>query len=112
MPENEALTHSRIFSADNGGYRGGCNWYKAQMGNINAADEEAVPAERRRIEKPTLLVTCTDDYVAVPALQEGQMREFAVGGMEVKQVEAGHWVQLEKAEEVNAVLKDFFERCV
>ncbi|KAL8763345.1 MAG: hypothetical protein Q9184_000816 [Pyrenodesmia sp. 2 TL-2023] len=112
MPENEALTHSRIFSADSGGYRGGCNWYKAQMGNINAADEEAVPAERRRIEKPTLLVTCTDDCVAVPVMQEGQMREFAVGGMEVREVKAGHWVQLEKAEEVNAILKDFFERCV
>ncbi|KAL8927452.1 MAG: hypothetical protein Q9208_002257 [Pyrenodesmia sp. 3 TL-2023] len=72
------------------------------------------PAEqRRRIEKPTLLVTCTDDCVAVPAMQEGQMREFVLG-MEVRTVKAGHWVQLEKAEEVNAILKDFLdlERCV
>ncbi|KAL8906814.1 MAG: hypothetical protein Q9207_001802 [Kuettlingeria erythrocarpa] len=112
LPDHEALTHSRIFDAGNGGYRGGCNWYKAQMGNVNAADEEAVPAGRRRIAKPALLVTCTDDYVAVPAMQEGQMREFA-DRMEVREVQAGHWVQLEKAEEVNGILKGFLERvCV
>ncbi|KAL8721033.1 MAG: hypothetical protein Q9225_002206 [Loekoesia sp. 1 TL-2023] len=109
LTKDEIAIHSSIFSAENGGYRGGLNWYKAQMANVNAADEEAVTPERRQIDRPTLLVTCRKDYVAVPAMQEEQMRPFAKS-MEVETLECGHWVQLEKSDEVNEILKRFFDK--
>ncbi|KAL8869462.1 MAG: hypothetical protein Q9174_004256 [Haloplaca sp. 1 TL-2023] len=105
----EIKTHKEIFSAKNGGYEGGLNWYKAQMGQINAKDEASVPEERQHVHKPSLLVLCEKDYIAVPKLMEESMRPFAKD-MEVKKVDSGHWLQLEKADEVNEILKDFLEK--
>lgn len=79
------------------------------MHHVNAKDEAAVPHERQQIHKPALLVLCTKDYVAIPATQEEGMRPFAKD-MEVESLESGHWVQLEKADEVNEILKKFFEK--
>ncbi|KAL8653888.1 MAG: hypothetical protein Q9210_001839 [Variospora velana] len=109
LSEDEITTHSKIFSAENGGYRGGLNWYKAQMANVNAADEDALPTERHRIDKPTLLITCKKDYVCVPVLQEEQMKPL-VKDMEIESLDCGHWVPLEAADEVNRILQDFFDR--
>lgn len=108
---HEGAKHSEIFSAENGGYRGGLNWYKAQMAHINAADDEAIPPERAHIDRPTLFLASMNDYVAVPAMQEEQMRPL-VKDMEVESLDCGHWTQLEKANEVNEILKRFFEKHV
>ncbi|KAL8934486.1 MAG: hypothetical protein Q9216_005886 [Gyalolechia sp. 2 TL-2023] len=109
ISKNEVIKHNRIFSAEKGGYRGGLNWYKAQMANINAADDEAIPPERIQIDQPTLLLASKNDYVGVPALQEEQMKPF-VKHLEIESLDCGHWTQLEKANEVNEMLKSFFEK--
>ena len=79
------------------------------MGQINAEDEASVPEERQHIHKPSLLVLCEKDYIAIPQLMEESMRPFAKD-MEVKTVDCGHWLLLEKTDEVNEILKDFFEK--
>ncbi|KAL8955097.1 MAG: hypothetical protein Q9183_006793, partial [Haloplaca sp. 2 TL-2023] len=109
LSASEIETHKEIFSPQNGGYAGGLNWYKAQMGQINAEDEASVPEERQHIHKPSLLVLCKKDYIAVPQLMEESMRPFAKD-MEVKTVDCGHWLVLEKTDEVNEILKDFLEK--
>ncbi|KAL8833509.1 MAG: hypothetical protein Q9170_004226 [Blastenia crenularia] len=109
LTENEMAIHRQIFSAAKGGYQGGLNWYKAQMSNLNAADEDALAPERSHIDKPTLLVVCTKDVIGVPALQEENMKPFAKD-MVVERLDCGHWLQLEKPDEVNGILKTFFDQ--
>lgn len=84
------------------------NWYKVQMANLNTDDETSVVPERINIQQPTLLITCSFDYVAVPAFQEGGMRPF-VKNLKVEQVDTGHWAQVEKPAEINNMLQTFFE---
>ena len=97
-----------IFSPANGGFRPSLNWYKAQIANLNTPDEEGISEERKQIGKPTLLVTCAFDGIAVPELQVEGMRPFC-RELKVVEFESGHFVQMEKAEEVNRCLEDFIE---
>ncbi len=92
----EITTHDKIFAKASGGYVPTLNWYKCQISNLNAADDRAIPDEAVEIKVETLFVAAKSDAVAVPVLQEGVMRSFVKGGFEVREVEAGHWVQLEK----------------
>ncbi|KAL8775236.1 MAG: hypothetical protein Q9209_000242 [Squamulea sp. 1 TL-2023] len=109
ISEREIVIHKQIFSPNNGGFRGGLNWYRAQIGNWNAADEKGVPPERYHTDKPTLLITCTRDYVAIPSIMENDTRAFAKD-LVVESLDCGHWVQLQKAKEVNESLKRFIEK--
>lgn len=79
------------------------------MANLNTEDEAGIPPERFHIQQPTLLITCSQDPLAIAAMQEGAMRPF-VKNLQVETVDTGHWLQLEKADEVNGFLKAFFEQ--
>ncbi|CAL8580984.1 hypothetical protein XPA_006697 [Xanthoria parietina] len=109
MPESEIAVYKQIMSADNGGFRGGLNWYKSQMANNNTADEKAVPSDRRRTDKPVLLVTCAKDHVGIPAMMEESTKMFA-NDLEVEHLDCGHWVQLELPNKVNEVVKSFVQK--
>lgn len=104
----EVDIHNRIFASNNGGYGPPLNWYNCQMGDHNDEDEASIPKERAYVEQPTLLVTCSGDPVAPPDFVEGGTRSF-IRNLKVKQVDTGHWLLLEKPDEVNGILKDFFE---
>lgn len=104
----ELELHDKIFAAQNGGYGPPLNWYKAQIANLNTPDEASLTPEKTHIHGPTLLVTCTFDYVGVPVMEEQNTRRW-VRNLQVKELATGHWVQLEKPDEVNKILKDFIE---
>ena len=108
MSPEEVKTHDEIFAAENGGYGPPLNWYKCQMAGLNIEDDARIPAERATIEQPTLLVTCRNDPAGIPAMAEEGTRASA-RNLEVKQLDTGHWVQLEKPDEVNQLLKEFLE---
>ena len=97
-----------IFSPSNGGFGPSLNWYKAQIANLNRPDEEDISEERKMIEKPTLLVTCAFDGIMPPQMQVEGMRPFCKD-LKVKAFESGHFVQLEKADELNKSLETFIE---
>lgn len=101
-------THNKIFAPENGGYGPPLNWYKCQIRHFNDEDEASIPAERSSIEQPTLLVTCSKDPVGNPDMAEAGTRPF-VKNLQVKQIDTGHWLQLENPDEVNQILKKFFE---
>ncbi|KAL8687440.1 MAG: hypothetical protein Q9218_006387 [Villophora microphyllina] len=105
----EIATYCTIFGRENGGFRGGLCWYKAQMARVNAADEEALPPERYHINKPALLITCSKDRVGIPTINIEGMKPYAKQ-LEVETFDSGHWVQLEKANEVNEILKRFLDK--
>ena len=101
-------THNKIFAPENGGYGPPLNWYKCQIRHFNDEDDAGIPAESSFIEQPTLLVTCSKDPVGAPEMAEAGTRPF-IKDLQVKQVGTGHWLQLEKPNEVNEILKNFFE---
>ncbi|KAI4214662.1 MAG: hypothetical protein LQ351_002735 [Letrouitia transgressa] len=109
ISDEEFTLHRKIFSASNGGYAGGLNWYNAHIANLNTPDDEAIPKERYYVEQPTLLVTCSLDMVGVPSLQVADMGNF-VKNLQVENLECSHWLMLEKRSETNQILKDFFEK--
>ena len=78
------------------------------MANLNTPDEASLTPEQQHIQSPTLLVTSRFDYVGVPAVQEQRTRPW-VKNLQVKELATAHWVQLEKPDEVNKILKDFIE---
>jgi soluble epoxide hydrolase/lipid-phosphate phosphatase len=103
---DEIAIHEKIFSPSNGGYGPPLNWYKAQIANLNTPDEDGIEEAKHHLQQPTLLVTCSKDYIAVPAMQEMTMKP-CVENLTVKEIDAGHRVQAEKPEELNKTLETF-----
>ena len=106
-PEEIAI-HDRIFAPENGGYGPPLMWYKAVMANVNTDDEATLGPEKSHIHQPTLLISASKDYIAIPAMQEQGTRPF-FKDLRVETVETGHWLHLEKPEEVNRMLAEFLD---
>jgi pimeloyl-ACP methyl ester carboxylesterase len=91
------------------GFRGGLNWYR----NIDRNWELMAAFDGARIQQPALFVAGTRE----PAL-EGRRGQVALEDMvgQVPQVEqvfiegAGHWLQQERADQINAALSAFLRR--
>jgi len=49
-----------------------------------------------------LLISAEKDLIAIAAMQEQGMRPF-VKDMRVEKADCGHWLQLEKPDEINPV---------
>ncbi len=107
VSSEEIDIHDQIFAPENGGYGPPLMWYKAQMANVNVHDEATLAAEQSHIKQPTLLITAANDYIAIPSMQEQGMRPY-VKNLKVESVDTGHWLQLEKPDEVNQTLERFF----
>jgi pimeloyl-ACP methyl ester carboxylesterase len=60
------------------------------------------------IEQPALFIAAQRDTVGVPALQLNMTLPFSPA-LQIRTVDAGHFVHIEKAEEVNKALHGFFE---
>jgi soluble epoxide hydrolase / lipid-phosphate phosphatase len=99
----EKETHRQIFQDD---YTAPSKWYHAYMGNINAEDEESGDF-KARLELPVLMITAKRDIVATAKIMEAGIRQFA-SDVQVKELDTGHWVQLEARHEVNLSLDRFF----
>lgn len=88
------------------GFRGGLNWYR----NIDRNWELTAPWEGARIEQPALFIAGTHDPVIA-----GQRGKAAIEAMEESVTDlnkvliekAGHWIQQERPEEVNAAIVRF-----
>lgn len=70
-------------------------------------DRIEIPPGRAILQKPVLLVTASKDPVGLPSTAIGGTQPFAPD-LRIVPIEAGHWVQLEKRNEVNAALEAFF----
>lgn len=108
LPKEDVAIHKKIFDPSNGGYGPGLKWYKAQMANLNTQDESTIPPERLHIQQRTLAILCSRDFICIPAMQEEAMRPH-IQNMKIVTVDAGHWLQLQKPDEVNGTLKEFLE---
>jgi len=82
-----------------GALTAGLNWYRA---NVRFTRSPRLP----NVAAPTMGIWGSKDV----ALTEQQMRrsgEFVDGPFRYERIEAGHWMQLTRPDQVNALLRDF-----
>ncbi|KAJ5625410.1 hypothetical protein N7510_001719 [Penicillium lagena] len=105
ITDEERMIHQKIMK---GHHSSALNWYRALVWNINEKDEveDALPV---KISLPVMMVTAAPSLVQLPGAAE-QMKAVA-DDLTVKEVSTrGHWMPLEARDEVNSMLKEFFER--
>ncbi|KAJ5759973.1 hypothetical protein N7520_007129 [Penicillium odoratum] len=100
--------YQHAFSFEKGGYGPAINWYRANLLNINEEDEKKISTPAHTLTHPTLLIASTGYIITVTANFPEQMRPL-VPDLKVENVNGGHWLQLEKADEVNKILEEFME---
>lgn len=105
MPEDHKH-YQHAFSVEKGGYGPASNWYRASLRNINEEDEKKIPASAHILTHPTLLIASTNYFITATVNFPEQMRPF-VPDLKVETVNGGHWLQLEKPDEVNRILDGF-----
>ena len=91
------------------GFRGGLNWYR----NIDRNWELTAPWHGAQIHQPSLFIAGSKDAVItglIGAKRVGDM-ERVLPGLRQKLIidGAGHWIQQERADEVNAALVGFLK---
>jgi soluble epoxide hydrolase / lipid-phosphate phosphatase len=67
-----------------------------------------IPTPAHTLTHPTLLISSTGYFITVTINFPEQMRPL-VPHLKVENVNGGHWLQLEKADEVNKILEEFME---
>lgn len=76
------------------------------MRGVNLADEAEVPAEKKPCVLPTLLLVSELDYVTRADMQIPKSSEWCTN-LNVKTLDCGHWIQLERPDVVNGLLEEF-----
>jgi pimeloyl-ACP methyl ester carboxylesterase len=92
------------------GFRGGLNWYR----NIDRNWALTAPWQGAVIAQPALFIAGTNDAVITGSMGKRALDEMAdvVPNLERKVLleGAGHWIQQERPDEVNAALIDFAQK--
>ncbi|KAI0490927.1 alpha/beta-hydrolase [Xylaria cf. heliscus] len=86
---------------------GSLNYYKALLRGVQAASEAPLTDEDRRLKVPVLGISCADDLVTLPDAVRQTTEPWAAAGYEERTVQSGHWLMLEKPDEVSQILIDF-----
>ena len=76
------------------------------MRGINHADEAHFPHEKKLLTLPNMLVVSTKDYATRAEMQEQRHREWTKQ-TKVEVLDCGHWIQLEKRDELVGLLLGF-----
>jgi pimeloyl-ACP methyl ester carboxylesterase len=101
LSEDELAVYVDAFERT--GFTGGLNWYR----NIDRNWELGEAVAERRIEQPAMFLTGEDDLVRTfmpSAVMNGWVTDLRA---DVLVAGAGHWVQQERPDEVNAALLEF-----
>jgi soluble epoxide hydrolase / lipid-phosphate phosphatase len=111
--EDKALHHS-LFGSD---YSAPCTWYVRGISSLGVEEEKDSIEKGRmkeKIGKETLMIATVNDPVGTPerarsGMQAGVEGGLAGGKLAIVEVDSGHWVMLERAEETNRALEEFLE---
>lgn len=98
----ELATHRKIMKDE---YGPAMNWYRSAMQNLNLKDEEETRPDPK-LEGPVLMIVAKEDPLS-NEMAINAMKDY-VANLKIVEIESGHWVQLEKRDEVNATLEEFF----
>lgn len=91
------------------GFRGGLNWYR----NIDRNWELTAPWQGARIAQPSLFIAGAEDAVVIGLIGAKRIHDMERVLPNLKQklliADAGHWIQQERPDEVNAALIAFLD---
>ena len=91
------------------GFRGGLNWYR----NIDRNWELTAPWQGAQIRQPSLFIAGSKDSVITGLIGAKRVADMerVLPGLRRKLIidGAGHWIQQERADEVNAALIEFLQ---
>ncbi|KAG9247038.1 Alpha/Beta hydrolase protein [Calycina marina] len=112
IPASLKAHHHSVFGDD---YSAPCKWYKRAMVNLGLEEEREALKEKRIVAvlaKRTLMVTGSLDKVCLSSYVRERMNVMVKGGEEgglltVVDLEAGHWIVLDKEREFNNALEDW-----
>lgn len=96
-------THRKIMKDE---YGPAMNWYRCAMQNLNLEDEKNANLDPI-LHGPSLMIVARDDPLS-NALAVKAMKVNAEN-LKVVEISSGHWVQIEKKDEVNTTLEEFFQ---
>ncbi|KAL4990618.1 Alpha/Beta hydrolase protein [Aspergillus falconensis] len=105
ISEEERKIHQDIMRDSHGPC---LNWYHALVKNINEQDELEAAIDPA-LSMPVLMVCPRPTKLELPGVEE-QMRQVASDLTFRRVSTAGHWLQLEARDEINNLLKGFYER--
>ena len=105
LTEADLVTFTKIYTA--AGFRGGLNWYR----NIDRNWELTAAWQDAKINQPSLFLAGSRDGVITGLIGARRVADMerVLGDLKAKIIldGAGHWVQQERPDEVNAALIDF-----
>ncbi|KAL1849810.1 hypothetical protein Plec18167_008429 [Paecilomyces lecythidis] len=105
LSQEELDTHSRILQK--GGYTGPLNWYKSAARGVNQEyNSKFTTDESKSLDIPSLLVTATYDGACPPQFQKPNTEKY-LRNLRTEQFDCGHWIPLEKADELVKLLEKF-----
>lgn len=76
------------------------------MKGVNEVDEAKFTPEQKHLTLPNLLVVSTKDYATRAEAQVMRSKEW-VKNFEVETLDCGHWIPLERRDELSALLEKF-----
>ncbi|KAI0532673.1 alpha/beta-hydrolase [Xylaria digitata] len=83
------------------------NYYQSLMRGVQAEGEASLTDEDRELKVPVLGIRCEEDLVTLPSTLTAATKPWAKAGYEERTVNSGHWLMLEKPDEVSQILIDF-----
>jgi len=110
ITEEDKEHHRTTFGSD---YSSCVNWYKRGIQNLGVEEEikslkEGEIQDRIPENVQALMITGSKDAVCLAGWAEQAMRGVCrEGQLAISHLDAGHWIMMEKSEEVNAVLENF-----
>jgi pimeloyl-ACP methyl ester carboxylesterase len=75
---------------------------------VSDSPDLEIPESNQVLSRPTLLVTGSRNFISSAAEFAKQMKPY-VTEFEARELYSGHWVQLEKSDELNVILREFFD---
>jgi soluble epoxide hydrolase/lipid-phosphate phosphatase len=86
------------------------NWYRSAISGQNLPDETTASSPLDpKLHMPVLYVESSHDPIS-GGERAIQSMQALIPNLTVKKVASGHWVQLEKAAEVNTILEEFVKQ--
>ncbi|KAJ8085086.1 hypothetical protein PM082_003870 [Marasmius tenuissimus] len=82
-------------------------YYKSMLRHAKE-DDEAIPLERYKTDKPHFFAAALEDHVGVASFSIEQTKMFCQNAT-IKEFQANHWVQIQKADELNKELGAWLE---
>ncbi|RWA03480.1 hypothetical protein EKO27_g11625 [Xylaria grammica] len=83
------------------------NYYKGLMRGVQAEGEASLTDEDRELKVPVLGLGGAGDLVTLSSTLTAATKPWAKAGYEERIINSGHWLMLEKPDEVNQILIDF-----